>query len=216
MYYTIKQKTTYLFTIQLSDDLRNIYEKSLIHIIKHSCYNVDTNECTFNAENVSNLQIFIKQINYKMDLNLCCNMISSLYKQYTLLLKNGYTFFGFNLEDIIIIDNDQFIYIGPIYPFNKDYVTLYEPINIPYFSSPEIIELTYLPAKIHIKSFIYSLGVLSIFCLKKEYILKGNDILTDNKLDSVLKKCCNGQNKLYWFLSRCLKIDPNSRCCLLI
>lgn len=216
MYYTIKQKSNYLFVIQLNDNLQNIYEKSLIHIVKNSYYNIDTNQITFNAEYVTTLQNLLKQVKYKMDINLCFKMISSLYKQYCLLLKEGYTFFGFNLEDIIIIDNSQFIYIGPIYLFNKDHVTLYETINIPYFSSPEIVELTYLPCNIHIKSFIYSLGVLTLFCLKNEYILKGNDILTDNKIDTVLKKYCNGHNKMYWFLKRCLKIDPNSRQCLLI
>jgi hypothetical protein len=214
--YSIKQKSNYLFVLQLNNDndYNNLFEISLKYLMKNCHYNTDLNQIYFNAEHVFSLQDYLQRNNFKMELKLCLKMIETLYKQYNLLLKQNFSIIGFNLDNIIIVDN-EFIYIGPIY-YSKKFVLLNEPINIPYFSSPELLKLTNLPEKIPNESFIYSLGVLCVFCLKNEYVLKGNDILTDTQMDLLLKKVCCRRNKLYWFLKRCLYIDPKSRRCILI
>jgi hypothetical protein len=94
-------------------------------------------------------------------------------------------------------------------------MSLFEPPSkIPYFSSPELINLTVIPAIIPLQSFYYSLASLIVYCLTNKYLFEGNDVKSDQEINAILSSIKFG--KLYWFLERCLHSKPEERKCLLI
>ena len=91
----------------------------------------------------------------------------------------------------------------------KSYITFNAPFDLPYFSSPELIELKTLPAKIDYRTSYYSLGALLTYFLLKEYLFVGNEVMREKAIE----KCLNPifYTKVYWFLKRCLKEKCNER-----
>ena len=87
-------------------------------------------------------------------------------------------------------------------------------MNNPYFSNPEIIKLTTLPAEINYKCCYYSLGVLVVFCLLNNYLLVGNEIKSVEEIENIIKPLLN--TKIYWFIKRCLYENIDKRQLLLI
>ena len=86
-------------------------------------------------------------------------------------------------------------------------------INTPYkrssFFTPELQELTGIPAKISWKSAYYSLASLVLTCLTGEFLL-GNKSSAGEILDKLYA------TKLYWALMRCLEPEPKDRYYLII
>jgi len=95
-----------------------------------------------------------------------------------------------NLSQIVPLykkDNSQFRLVCPtIYPFPKE------------MCAPEILEMNALPFISHHNAIYYSLALL---CLR---LLKCINLSLDDLQGT----------KLYYFLKRCLKKDPNERLCL--
>lgn len=152
----------------------------------------------------------------------CMLMIGFLSKQIKQLEEMNYCLLGFDLEDIIVIDDYIFVFVNnkyllPFdkYEYNKDrVVSLLAPIKKPYFSSPELIEIIKIPTQIHYKSSYYSLASLVIYFLLDEYMFKGNEVKTDEDIETILRPIhCT---KMYWFLKRCLVSSPAKRVLLFI
>ena len=142
-------------------------------------------------------------------------MIDDLTKQIINIKNMGYGFYGFDINDILTIDN-RFILCSTQYllPVIEDNIIFYQPIKIPYFSSPEILKLTNLPSEINYKCSFYSLGVLVVFYLFKNYLLVGNEIKSVEEIEQILLPFNN--TKIYWFIKRCLEENINNRVLLLI
>ena len=87
-------------------------------------------------------------------------------------------------------------------------IIFYYPIKPPYFSNPEILNLTTLQSYVNYKSCYYSLGLLVVFSLLKTYLLVNEEI------DPVIEPLYN--TKIYWFIKRCLNTNINHRKILLI
>ena len=65
-----------------------------------------------------------------------------------------------------------------------------------------------LPLKVHINSYIYSLAILTLFCLFNTMFNSRAEALTVlNQITGI---------ELYWCLSRCLEIEPKNRKLLFI
>jgi hypothetical protein len=143
------------------------------------------------------------------------NMIDDLTKQIIYLRKKNYGFYGFDINDIIVIDDNKFVICSCQYllPLIEDNMVFYSPINKPYFFSPDII-INELPSQISYKCSYYSLGVLITYCLTKNYLLKGNEIKSEEEIEKEL--ICLKDTKIYWFLKRCLKTEIKKRELLLI
>lgn len=201
--YTIKKHEDSNFSLKIKAD-PNILLDSIVHLLPFSF--IESNEIFFKAEKVSLLSDFSK-INYEQ----CVNLIGFISKQLKFLEDNHFTLIGFDIQDIIIIDDYIFFSGSPeyLFPINNNLVSFFRPFNKPYFSSPELLELLELPGSINFKTYHYSIGLLVTYCLLGEYLLKGNDIKNDFEIDIVLKPIY--LTKMYWFLKRCLKIDQRER-----
>ncbi|NBU98062.1 MAG: hypothetical protein EBS19_07605, partial [Spirochaetia bacterium] len=102
---------------------------------------------------------------------------------------HNHAFYGFDIEDIIIINDETFGIITTDYisPLEKEDNTIcfWCPFTKPYFSCPEIIQLTKLPSRISYKSCYYSLASIAIYLLWGEYIFKGN--ISESQIKSLFR-----------------------------
>jgi hypothetical protein len=194
------------------ENVTPIYQ-TIMKMLKSTHYNKDTHSVDFSAEQVSSFKQYITKT--KMTYVMCMKMIDDLTKQLLFLKKINYGFYGLDIQDIILIDN-TFVFCSAqnVLQIVNDSFIFYAPINHPYFSNPELIELTSLPAEINHKCIYYSLGSLIVFCLLNQYLLVGNEIKSAKEIDAILSPIIN--TKLYWFLKRCLNEQIDNRVLLLI
>ena len=214
--YDIHKLNEYTYSVKINGENNHPLYQTIPLFISNSFYDEDSDSIIFSAETVITLKEYLSdKCNYKMSYNTCIKMIDDLTKQIIYLFKNGYGFYGFNLNDILVID-DIFVFCCSdfLLPLIKDNCVFYSPIEIPYFSNPEILGLTKLPSKIHFKCSYYSLGSLITFCLLNKYLLVGNEIKCVEDIDSILVPLNN--TKLYWFINRCLHTNIHNRKLLLI
>lgn len=229
--YVIKHENKNNFILFLkngSDDTKRALYESIIQTMPQSFsfINPETKELHFQASSSNKIKIqhlldFLKP--RRLSWEQCLLLIGFLSKQLQELERRGYTIIGFSLQDIIMIDECVFLFVNNEYlfrfhnttktPTNK-YINLVSPLKKPYFSSPEILQLTKIPAGIHYKSGYYSLASLVVYCLLEEYVFKGNEVKTEKELEFLLKPLY--ATKMYWFLKRCLVLNPENRQMLFI
>jgi len=173
----------------------------------------ETGELCFHAKNISCLSILLKKQKYKLTEKQVLCMIQSLSYQLKWMENRNLTFLGWNLEDIIVIDDFSFFIATNHFlrPFDSKngLIELFTPTEKPYFSSPELINVNKLPATVYYKSCYYSLGLLVVFCLLGEYLLKGNEVPSKEHIERILKPIY--LSKLYWFLLRCFDNEVENR-----
>ena len=161
-------------------------------------------ELTFKANSVCLLEDWLKR-NDIINMNIILRMIACITSQIQYLEKQGLSFLGFGLKDILVIDDHSFFIVNNEYLMSFDKHNLSIPIMNPFvkpmFSSPEVIELIKLPGWIFVDSCYYSLGALVVFCLFNEYLFKGNEIKNEKEIETILKPIA--LTKMYWFLKRC-------------
>jgi hypothetical protein len=175
---------------------------------------IENNKIHFHAQSVCVLEDYLN--NNKMNVETILLFIYSISKQITSLEQKGFTFYGISLKDIIVVNNNIFLILNTntILPIENEYITFLYPFEKPYFSNPEILVLNSLPCQISYKSVYYSLASLIIYCLFNNYILKGNDLLSNSEIEKILFPIfCT---KLYWCLKICLENDCDKRYLLYI
>jgi len=207
--YEIEQINDFIYSIKVNGENNDKIYSMLKLMIKNSFYD---DGLFFSAESVKDLKSYLHE-NY--GINNFINMIDDLTKQIIYLRKNNYGFYGFDMNDIIVIEDNKFVICSCQYllPLTEDNMVFYSPINKPYFFSPDII-INELPSQISYKCSYYSLGVLITYCLTKKYLLKGNEIKSEEEIEKEIY--CLKDTKIYWFLKRCLKTESNKRELLLI
>jgi hypothetical protein len=168
-------------------------------ILTNSFYNSTDKSLYFTAETVTTLK------DLKKDLFLseakCIRMIDTLTRQIKYLEKVRYAFYGYNIDDIIVVNDDIFININvnTLLPIKDNQISFLTPFIKTQFMSTEISNITSLPSKIHYQSSYYSLAALVIYCLlNKELQPK----VETKDLEHLLKPIF--YTKIYWFLKRCL------------
>jgi len=172
----------------------------------------EESEIIFTAETVKPLSIFLQK--GKLTKQETIKMIHDLCRQIANLETNLLAFYGYDLDDILVINDDTFfiantknlVKIESI--INKN-IFFYTPIIKPYFSNPELNELTKLPSKIDYRSGYYSLGALILFCSTNIYIY--SELKEVNEILLPLH-----YTKLYWFLKRCFHENCKERILLYI
>jgi hypothetical protein len=211
--YDIKPINEFTYNIKIHGDYVTPIYQTIMKMLNSTHYNSDTHSIDFSAEHVIPFKKYISQI--KMDYILCIKMIDELTKQILFLKKLHYGFYGLDIHDILVIDN-KFIFCSAknVLPIVNECIIFYAPINHPYFSNPELIELTSLPSEINYKCVYYSLGSLVVFCLLNQYLLVGNEIKDQKQIALILSPIKN--TKMYWFLKRCLNDQIEKRVLLLI
>jgi hypothetical protein len=168
----------------------------------------------FTAENIKPLSSLLKE--GKLTNQMAVKMTHDLSKQIAYLEGIFLAFYSYDLDDILVINNDIFIiasikHLLKIEPDNCIY--FYNPIGKPYFTNPEVIQLTKLPSKIDYRSSYYSLGALILFCLTNIYIF-AEIVEKEEDLDHILEPIY--YTKLFWFIRRCFKEKSEERILLFI
>jgi hypothetical protein len=213
--YELTQIDEFTYNIKVNINAKLIYA-CIKNQLKNIVYDDETKSMFFSAEDVKSLQNYLK--NVKMSHQKCIKMISDLSKQINFIKKANYWFYGFDIQDIIVINEDTFVICAGDYlqslTTTKTAIMFFSPIKIPYFGSPDIITLTNLPGEINNTCVYYSLGALIVYCLLNEYLLKGNEIKSEEEIENILKPLQD--TKIYWFLKRCLKTNSEKRVLLLI
>lgn len=141
----------------------------------------------------------------KLTYNVLLNIIYSLSKQNSYLLnKESKCFYKLDVSNILVIDEQKFIYLSyehlKIVKENK--LHIYSPISkTSGYISPELQVVKSIPILVSYKTIFYSLGLLILHNLSDDEI----DINQLNKLHTI-----NG-TKLYYFLKRCLVEESDKR-----
>ena len=199
--YILKQINECTYNLKINGEYNIYLYKVIKKFIKTSNFDYETSSIYFCAENITPLKDLIK--NNSLSHNKCIKLIYDLTNQILYLKKLGYSFYGFDLNDILVVD-ELFMCCSAQYvvPLVNELIIFYSPIKQAYFSNPELYNLTTLPSEISYKCCYYSLGSLVIYCLLKE------------KTEKVIESLYN--TKIYWFIKRCLDSDINKRELLLI
>ena len=202
--YILKSINECTYSLKINGEY-NIYLYKLIKkLIKTANLDYETGSIYFCAENVIEFKDLIK--NNCLSHNKCIKLIYDLTNQILYLKKLGYSFYGFDINDILVVD-DTFIFCNTQYvlPLVHELIIFYTPIKKPYFSNLELDNLTTLPSEISYKCCYYSLGSLVIYCLLNE---------KKEQIEKVIESLYN--TKIYWFIKRCLDSNINKRELLLI
>ena len=203
--YLQAQKSDYMYELYDSITKTNILSHALFD------YDDDITSVDFTAETVKSLSTFLQK--GRLTNQEAIKMIHDLSNQIAYLETRLLAFYGYNLDDILVINGDTFFIASTKCMTNIESTSkciyFYNPIEQPYFSNPELNELTKLPAKIDYRSSYYSLGALILFCSTNIYIyseLKEIDV----SLSPIY------YTKLYWFLKRCFHKKSENRILLFI
>jgi hypothetical protein len=223
MYYTIdKDQTTNIFTIEFE---RTNYEliKSIIKskLIPGSYTDEHFQILKFKAHNVKSLRDHCQELYEKygrqiLSINDIAIIIKCLATQLNILIELNKTILGYNINDIIVVNNEKYIFIGgdSLLEINEDskMALVSYPFSLKdFFISPEIKQKREIPFTIHYKCAYYSMASLCI------YLLVGDELFnTENDVRDILNNHHIKDSKLYWLLSRCLDEDPNKRCIVLL
>ena len=213
MQYTIQKKQdVYILHVKTNTYRTELYKFFIeSNILSLAFVDLETNELYFHANTVCSLDVFFKNQHFKLTEKQALCIIQSISYQIEWFEKKNLTFLGWNMHDIIVINNFYFFIATNsfIQPIRFDKIELFVPYEKPYFSSPEIVNVNKLPSYIHFKSCYYSLGLFIVFGLLNQFLLKGNDIPSQEHIKDVLKPF--RFTKIYWFLLRCLQDEPEQR-----
>jgi hypothetical protein len=185
---------------------------------------------TFKAVSIKKLNEYIeekKSTRGKRNLLIkeIANMINTLSRQLNYLIeKESKTILGYNTNDIIVINDEKFVFLGvelisKINSEDKEMSMISYPFSTKdFFVSPELLKIHTIPSLFHFKSCYFSFACLIIFSL-----LGDNEFYTDylnhrntKRIIDVLDNHHIKNTRIYWLLSRCLCEDPKDRSIILI
>ena len=189
----------------------------------------------FNAYTVKTLKQYQsaqKKIQGKPSLSIpnAAKMLTSLVTQLNYLLeKESSTILGYTPNEIIVINDEKFAFLGSELVANLDPEgTNHAIISCPFstddfFISPELLKIREIPSFVHFKTAYFSLALLIIYCLLFNEDEEDLQFYTDYLIHKQSEKIINILNnhpirytRLFWLLSRCLVEDPDNRSIVLI
>jgi len=223
------KRTHNLYTIEFKYNSEPLI-KSFIHtkIIKGATVSSNYKIIKFKATSIQTFKQFqeeetIKNGNKNIKINLVVKLLNNLSIQLKYLLEiHKQCFIGFNTENIIVIDQNKFLYCSNEYLSNviKDNILLSFPFSQnDFFMSPEQSIIHELPSYVHYKSSYYSLACLLINCLSPEDIIYSEYTNNETNIDifkEKLESLSIRESKLYWLLKKCLMKESSERNLLFI
>lgn len=208
---TINKLSEYKYQLYLFKE-NNVFLESVFALLGNSGASITKSATNNYSISLDFCAHSVKPLSYYqerglIDYHLAISMMHSLYKQQSILEKYNCGFYCLDMDDIIVIDSSIFICINPslIKDIRDKHFTFYSPFSRASkhgFFSPEIMELNFIPASIHLNCFYYSLGALAVYCLFGKKIDKAS-------VSDLLKPIA--QTKLYWMLLKSLSIDCERR-----
>lgn len=178
---------------------------------------------TFKAETVKTLKQYIGKT--RLSIPEVAKIMRSLIQQLSYLInKESSTIIGYNLEDILVINDETTVFLGSEFVANIDTDTNMVMISCPYsskdfFFSPEMLHIKEIPAFIHYKTSYFSLACVIIFLLLGGDNEFYQEYVRHKKLKTIIEHLDVHpikETKLYWLLLRCLVEEPNNRSVLLL
>lgn len=218
------------------------------HLIPNSYTDENYRVLTFKAQSVKLLTDFNREYEFKHGkkpflVSDIAKVIRTLVRQLQYLIEKEYcTIIGYNQDDILVINDEKFAFLGSElianldsnmindtisddrksdedYHLNPTLATIYCPYNTnDFFFSPELLKIKVIPSTVHYKIAYFSLG-----CLLLSLLLGHDEFYQDYLIHKQPKKLIQqmdthpvNQTKIYWLLSRCLVEEPNNRTIILI
>ena len=209
-----KKKNEFVMLIKIWDgDYNKFWDNfpvSLMKVVKIDAKSEDTQEITIKAERMELLSDLIKR-NKTMDYTDCLVLLKDIGNQIQSLEMFNMGIPFLKPSDILVVDSRYYFIINTsrILMVSNKTLTINTPYKRSSFFTPELQELTGIPAKISWKSAYYSLASLVLTCLTGEFLL-GNKSSAGEILDKLYA------TKLYWALMRCLETEPKDRYYLII
>ena len=134
---------------------------------------------------VSSVRVVVDSMVFDYD---CCDRFARcISTQLTFMERNGITLIGFDLSDVLSIENGKYFVVANfnrIIPFANSTIQFISPFVVPTFASDEMKMIHQLPASVSYVSARIGLGLLLWFLV--------------GSLDHIK------YTKLYWFIKRCL------------
>ena len=161
---------------------------------------------------------------YVLSISDIAKLIQSLVMQLNYLIEIEHcTILGYNPEEILVINDGIFAYIGTELIEKIDEDSQCVMISTPYstkdfFFSPELLRIKEIPSYIHFKTSYFSFGLLIIYSLLEEHEFY-TEYINHNNPSSILNLLNNHpikNSKLYWLLSRCLVEEAKDRSIILL
>ena len=209
-----KKKNEFIMLIKNWDgDYNKFWDNfpvSLMKVVKIDAKSEDTQEIVIKAEKMEMLSDLIKR-NKTMDYTDCLVLLKDIGNQIQSLEMFNMGIPFLKPSDILVVDSRHYFIINTsrILMVSNKTLTINTPYKRSSFFTPELQELTGIPAKISWKSAYYSLASLVLTCLTGEFLL-GNKSSAGEILDKLYA------TKLYWALMRCLETEPKDRYYLII
>lgn len=193
----VNQISSFSFSLNFNKS-NQLFMESLLdsNILTGSRTNDNYDKIFFQANNISSFSQFLdycKERNgvKKITYNLALKIIWCITQQIQSLEKNNFTFFKLDMEHILVIDYEKFIYFNfeSIMEINNNNIfsnkpnkniCFFKPFNRSGFISPEISSITSIPCSIDFRSVYYSLAHLIFFLLFEKKI---NNIGLDPNLN---------------------------------
>lgn len=177
----------------------------------------------FKADNIKSLQQFLDSSYEKhgkrgLIVPDIAKMVRSLSRQlHYLLEKENVSPVGYNPNDIIVINDEKFLFLGTEWMENideDDKIIISSPFHSKdFFISPELLNIKSIPSYIHYKTSYFSLACLVIYAITTEYEFY-EDYLREKEPKQILEVLNNHpiqDTRLYFLLSRCLLKEPKER-----
>lgn len=186
----------------------------------------------FKPSSVKSLQQFKEELfettgSHSLPPNLAAKLAADLGRQFSYLIGQcSMTIIGVALENVIVINDINFIYLSGEYleeidQNNETFMLCFPVEPLSFYVAPELLNVTELPSYVNYKTSYFSFGCLLLYALLEnnefynEYI-KETDTLRHKKIIEYLNRLSIRGTKLYWFIERCLVIEPENRTILFI
>jgi hypothetical protein len=214
--YEISKINNYTYNFFIKDDeYRDILYSSILLLLQHAFHNKIRSSIFITCEKIRSLSEYLSENDGLLTYEQVLNIIHTLSIQINFLYEKKYGFYGIDLNDIIIINDDTFIIINnqKLLKLDKhddenELLIINKMINIPFFHNPEISQIHELPEKINHKCIYYSLALLIIHCMFGKFTIE-KEIDISETIKSIYS------TKLYFFLERCLN-NLDERCLLFV
>lgn len=211
MTYEISKINNYTYSLFIKDEqYKNILYSSILLFLKHAFHNKIHSAIFITCEKITSFNDYLSENDGLLTYEQSLNIIHTLSIQINFLHKQQHGFYGIDLNDIIVINDDIFIIVDDekLLSFDKhddnnELLIIDKIIHIPLFYNPEISQINELPAKINHKCIYYSLALLIIHCMF------GKKTQTSEGMKSIQ------YTKLYFFLERCFN-NLDDRCLLFV
>lgn len=172
----------------------------------------------FKAYSVKTLKQFLEQKPNTIQnaLLLTSNLADQL--QYLLSVED-HTIIGYAPENIIVINDKTFAFLGSkcVTELDETQTLISYPFShSDFFVSPELLKITDLPHYVHYKTAYFSLACLVIYTLMADDSFYFKYLQKEETILEFLNNHPIKHTKLYWLLSRCLDEEPEKRTILLI